>query len=78
MTMCLRYEQVSISLTTDTSKRKGGFFYIYDITFCPLYKSCCNSSYTIPGALSGMDWRMIHGSCLLCSMSLLFHTKRAV
>lgn len=28
--------------------------------------------------LSGADWRMIHGSCLLCSMSFLLHRERAV
>lgn len=76
--MCLKCEHICISLTTDTSKGNVIFLLICGITLGPLYQSCCNHSYTIQGALSGADWRMIHGSCLLCSMSLLLHREEAV
>lgn len=69
----------SVSLWPQIPQRaKLGFFYICGIILGPLYKSCCNPSYTIQGALSGAGWRMIHGSCLLCSRSLLLHRERAL
>lgn len=78
MTVCLKCEHICIGLITDTSKRKVNFLDVCGVILDSLYRSCCNRSYTMQGASGGADWSRIHGSCLLCSTSLLLHRERAV